>query len=398
MTETTDLAVRNTEPTGGALALRGDQTEWTPVQRAALGHLGIEDAPTGDQHVFLHVAQRTGLDPFAKQIYMIPRKQTGRNGQPDVIKWTIQTGIDGFRLIAEKHAQYAGTLDPEWCGDDGEWRETWTDRKPPTMARVKVLRHDRAHPISLPVRFAEFAATFANGDLQGQWKTKPAHMIGKVAEAAALRKAFPQNLSGLITDDEAARDDLGRNEAPSQRPGVVEGVTVDELTGIPTTEAAARSAEHAATAASPKATLMAQIVEAGRERGWNTDELTADFKSRAGGTDPVNAPAEELRAYLAWLVKQPDRRGQEDPKPSKAMFAKLHAQLADLNVVEAERHETLSMLVGRTITSANELSKDEVQKLVNQLENALTDDNPLAAMDGLIAAAAENAAPDGAGE
>lgn len=393
MTETTDLAVRNTEPTG-ALALRGDQTDWTPVQRAALSHLGIEDAPTGDQQVFLHVAQRSGLDPFARQIYMIPRKQTGKNGQPDVIKWTIQTAIDGFRLIAEKHPQYAGTLDPEWCGDDGQWRETWTDRKPPTMARVKVLRHDRAHPISLPIRFTEFAATFSDGNLQGQWRTKPAHMIAKCAEAAALRKAFPQDLSGLITDDEAARDDLGRNEAPSQRPGVVEGVTVDELTGIPTAEAAPRSAEHAATASSPKASLMAQIVDAGRERGWTTDALTADFKTRAGGTDPANAPHAELRAYLDWLLKQAPR-DQATTKPSKQMFAKLHAQLADLNVVEAERHETLSMLVGRTITSANELSKDEVQKLVNQLENVLADENPAAAMDGLLAAAEENAGSDG---
>jgi len=394
MTETTDLAVRNTElveqqPTSGALALRGDQTDWTPVQRAALSHLGIEDAPTGDQQVFLHVSQRTGLDPFARQIYMIPRKQAGRNGQPDTIKWTIQTGIDGFRLIAEKHSQYAGTLDPEWCGEDGKWRETWTDRQPPAMARVKVLRHDRAHPISLPVRFNEFAATFADGNLQGQWKTKPAHMIGKVAEAAALRKAFPQNLSGMVTDDEAARDDLGHVEAPARAATVIDAVTVDELTGAPVAGPAPRTAENASSA---PPSLMKQIVDAGRERGWNAAELTADFKSRAGGTDPTHAPDGELRSYLEWLVKQPPRGAQS--KPTKPMLAKLHAQLADVQVADTDRHSTLSMLIGRRITSASELSKAEAQRVIDQLERVLADAEPLVAMDALLAAAEENAGSD----
>jgi hypothetical protein len=140
-------------------------------------------------------------------------------------------------------------------------------------------------------------------------------------------------------------------------------------------------------------TLMKQIVDAGRERGWTAVELTADFKTRAGGTDPANAAEKELHAYLDWLLKQP-HRGQATAKPTKRMLDKLHAQLSDLNVAEAERHETLSLLVGRQIISANELSKDEVQKLVNQLENLLADDNPAAAMDGLLAAAVENAASE----
>lgn len=195
---TTDIA---TASMSGALAVRGDQPDWTPVQQAAFAHIGIEDAPDADKQVFHYVCQNTGLDPFRRQIYMIKRQDRGED------KWTIQTGIDGFRLIAEEHPQYAGTLDPEWCGPDGVWRETWTEKNPPVMARVKVLRHDRANPISLPVRFNEFAATFKDGNLQGQWRTKPTHMIAKVAEAAALRKAFPRQLAGVYTDDEMANAD-----------------------------------------------------------------------------------------------------------------------------------------------------------------------------------------------
>lgn len=228
----TELAVRNNEidhrPAPG-LALTGDQLEWTSAQEAALVHIGIADAPKGDQQVFMHVAQRVGLDPFARQIYLIGRNEKQEDGSYRK-KWTIQTAIDGFRLVAERHPQYAGTLDPEWCGPDGVWRESWVDRKPPVMARVKVLRHDRQHPIALPVRFDEFAATFRNGDLMGQWKTKPAHMIAKVAEAAALRKAFPQDFSGLYTDDEMAREnaDGPRERRVYDHSGAV---TAAELTG-----------------------------------------------------------------------------------------------------------------------------------------------------------------------
>jgi phage recombination protein Bet len=227
---TTEIAVAS----NGTLALAGDQFEWTPVQQASFAHIGIEDAPDADKQVFHHVCQITGLDPFRRQIYMIGRNEKQADGKYRK-KWTIQTGIDGFRVIAEDHPQYAGTLDPEWCGDDGVWRETWTDRRHPTMARVKVLRHDRAHPITLPVRFSEFAATYGNsGDLQGQWKTKPAHMIAKVAEAAALRKAFPRQLAGVYTDDEMAHVD---NHSARTRGVVVEQderpVTAAELTGAP---------------------------------------------------------------------------------------------------------------------------------------------------------------------
>jgi phage recombination protein Bet len=227
---TTEIAVAS----NGTLAVAGDQHEWTPIQQAAFAHIGIEDAPDADKQVFHHVCQITGLDPFRRQIYMIGRNEKQPDGKYRK-KWTIQTGIDGFRVIAEDHPQYAGTLDPEWCGEDGVWRETWTDRRPPVMARVKVLRHDRQHPITLPVRFSEFAATYgASGDLQGQWKTKPAHMIAKVAEAAALRKAFPRQLAGVYTDDEMAHVD---NPVRGRRGVVVEQdaqpVTAAELTGRP---------------------------------------------------------------------------------------------------------------------------------------------------------------------
>lgn len=209
----TDIALHEQ---GGTLALTADQVEWTPVQRAALVHLGIDKAPASDQAVFRHVAQRTGLDPFAKQIWMIPRGN----------KWTIQTAIDGFRLIADRRPEYRGQTEPEWCGDDGVWQAAWFSVKPPAAARVGVVRADWERPIYGVAMYREY------NQGNSMWKDKPAHMLAKVAEALALRKAFPNDLSGLYTDDEAG----GRGDRRPARVTIEHDaapVTAAELTGAP---------------------------------------------------------------------------------------------------------------------------------------------------------------------
>lgn len=279
---TTDLATRDGDVTaggGGALAIRADQTELTDAQRAALGHIGLAKAPQGDVQAFLHLCQRTRLDPWARQIYLIER--SGR--------WTPQTGIDGFRVIAERNPEYAGQTPIEWCGDDGQWTDVWLDPKtPPTAARCGVKRRDRDEPTVATVLFTEFTAGNA------KWKTSPAHMLGKCAEAGALRKAFPQDVAGLVTDDEAAAFEArgARARVTSQR--VDDGpVDVGELTGTPTTVDAppARTQRPAAKTASSggedrmtepqQKKLFALIREAklGDRNAWASAVLDRDITS-----------------------------------------------------------------------------------------------------------------------
>ena len=93
-----------------ALAIRPGQVMWTDKQRAALAVLGIKDASNADRAVFMHYCQRTGLDPFSRQIYMIGRSEK----QPDGTwrkKWTIQTGIDGFRVNRARAERLAAPHD-----------------------------------------------------------------------------------------------------------------------------------------------------------------------------------------------------------------------------------------------------------------------------------------------
>ena len=178
--------------------------------------------------MFLHQCQRTGLDPFARQIYMIGR--WSKNGT----KYTIQTSIDGFRLIGRRAAD-AGretleVTDTQWCGADGVWRDVWLADEPPAAARVAVIRNGGRFPaVAL---FKEYAGTTKNGDLTQMWREKGALMIAKCAEALAWRKAFPQDLSGLYTGDEMQQADRASRATPAPQPDPEPVADADGVTGI----------------------------------------------------------------------------------------------------------------------------------------------------------------------
>ena len=201
----TDLAIA--DPQAGALALRPGQATWSDAQLDVLKVIGAEHATKAELDLFLHVCQRTGLDPFARQIYLL--NYGGKNS-----KATIQTGIDGFRLIGRRAADRAGhtveLTDTEWCGPDGQWVEVWLSPEPPAAARVAVLRDGKRFPsVALYAELVATKAVWENGRDTGRrvpndrWGRAPASQLAKCAEALAYRKAFPQDLAGLMIAEEA---------------------------------------------------------------------------------------------------------------------------------------------------------------------------------------------------
>lgn len=154
---------------------------------------------TDDEFALLcYQAQRTGLDPLSKQIYLIPHWDANAG---KMIR-TPQVSIDGLRVVADRSGKYAGQTAPQWADANGKWHDAWLADGPPAAAKVGVLRKDFELAVIAVARFESYVQTTKDGKPNRAWSEMPDIMIAKCAEALALRKAFPQDMSGLYTDDE----------------------------------------------------------------------------------------------------------------------------------------------------------------------------------------------------
>jgi phage recombination protein Bet len=157
--------------------------------------------------VFLRTASRLGLDPFARQIFLIERYQGGGKVM------TPQVSIDGFRLVAETSGQYMPGPRPTFTYDG--------DREPRQLvsAIAYVKKQDASgawHVIDCEAFYDEYVQRTRDGNVNAMWRKMPRVMLAKCAEALALRKAFPNKLSGVYTPDElpAETPETGEQTAP----------------------------------------------------------------------------------------------------------------------------------------------------------------------------------------
>lgn len=175
---------------------------FTPEQTDLIKRQIAKGCSDDELKLFLYQCARTGLDPFSRQIYALKRREYS-DGQW-VEKMSIQTGIDGFRLIAERTGRYSPGPDNDYEYKDGRLEKA--------TAHVMKLAGGTWHKVSASAHFYEYAQTKKEGALTKMWAEKPHIMLGKCAEALALRKAFPAEMSGLYTGDELPEEQPVRVE------------------------------------------------------------------------------------------------------------------------------------------------------------------------------------------
>jgi len=154
---------------------------------------------------FAYVCANSKLDPFLKQIYPVPFKNSS-TGKYDL---AIITGIDGFRAIAHRTGHLGGISD--YLYDEGltlyEMQHGDPPRKKPKTATCTVIKIIDGVKIET-TSSADWETYYPHGTKKADfWDRYPFLKLGYCAEKMAIRKAFSET-SGIYLEEEMEHTDI----------------------------------------------------------------------------------------------------------------------------------------------------------------------------------------------
>ena len=169
---------------------------------------------TGEQLQLITNTVAKGASPDELKLFLYRCKIMGLNplkpGQIHFVKYgtspgTIVVGIEGFRSIAARTGKMSG-IKRGVIKENGKLIGAWAE----------IYRKDWDQPAREEVPLIEYNTN------KGPWAKMPETMIKKVAEAAALRMAFPDDLGGVYEQAEMAQAETSNSRIVPEQPEIGE--------------------------------------------------------------------------------------------------------------------------------------------------------------------------------
>lgn len=179
------------------------------------------------------------LDILKKPCHIVPmqvtlsgEKERGSDGKlydKKIWRDVIMPGIYEQRITAFRTGQMAGQDEPVF-GETISFKGV----DAPEWCRVTVYRFINGErcAFSHTEYFSEACATTKEGKLNSMWSKRPRGQLAKCAEAGALRKAFPDELGGVITAEEVNEDQVSHqeNKLSPENSNIINGQSVELVT------------------------------------------------------------------------------------------------------------------------------------------------------------------------
>lgn len=320
------------------------QPAWSREQINLIRDTVARDTTDTEFELFLYTAHRMGLDPLLRQIHAVKRwdSNLGR------MAMAVQTGIDGYRLIADRTGKYAPGREPSFVYDEHGHVVAAT-------AYVMKLVSGTWHEVGATAHYSEYVGLKKDGKPNSMWAGKPHIMLAKCAEAIALRRAFPAEMAGVYTKEEMP-------EAEEVRRGEQAGSSGSNV-----------------TAPAPASTSGRGKVGA-QSRGPTTDPApapptTGPSQSAYASEPDINAP---LKNYLDKQEAKKQKDGMQvaeqilKVQPSLEVFDQWLAQNAAMGMIEPLTATHLRIALTNKLVHESEttLAKDFILKAKNPQEAA----------------------------